>query len=174
MKIEKKYIVAGAIMLGSISLGLLYLQFQKMKDFCLSMKQIQVINFAWTAANINMYINFRNKSKFKMTLFSQEYIIYLNDKFVAKVSNTVPQIVLANAISVLSAKLEFNPRDVLQTLKMNITDLLLNPDKINIKIAINVEAGIGILKFSVPYNYITTLKELTTSSTPNDQSSTKC
>lgn len=172
-KLQKKHFIAGGIMIFSVSAAFLYLQFQKIKEYCIGVTKISIVKFTWTSADIDLFLKFVNRSKFKITLFSQQYNVYINNKPVLKVSNSTTQIILPQAPSPLSVKLQFSPKDILATLKMNSTDLITSPDKINIKISALLTAGIGFLKFDIPYDYNTTLKEMMTSSEPNS-SSTKC
>ena len=167
MKIEKKYVVAGAIMLVSITAGLLYLQYQKFQEWCIGVTKIGLNSFTWTAADIDLFIFFRNKSSLKITLFSQEYVVFLNDKQVAKVSNAVPQTLAPNSDSPLAVKLQFSPKDALAIVQMNIGDLIAHQDKINIKISMKFTVGLYFIKTTIPFDYISTLKEMTTSSDPN-------
>lgn len=173
MKIERKYVIAGAIMLGSITLGLLYLQIQKFKQFCIGLKQIKYNSFTWTKADLDLFITFRNRSNFKLTIFSQQYLVYLNDKQVLKVSNAIAQNINPTSDSVLSAKLTFSPKEALEAIKMNISDLLTRPEQVIIKINVQVTVGIGIIKFDIPYDISMSLKDMM-SGKGNDSHSIKC
>ena len=171
MKIEKKHVVAGAIMLVSITAGLLYLQYKKIMDWCINITRINLNSFKWEAADIDLYITVRNKSSVKVNLISQEYNVYINDKFVSKISNSTPQVLAPNSDSPLAIKMEFSPKNTFALLGMNVSDLLLHPENINIKItmSLKVSVKIGFLNVggTIPFDYVTNLKEMTTSSNPN-------
>ena len=164
-----------AIGLGAVSIGLTwaYWQFQKIKDYCISMNRIKLKGFSFTYVDMDLYMNFLNKSKLNLSIISQEYLVYLNNVFVSKISNIVPQAVKPNSISIVSAKIQFSPKKVLETLKKSAIELATSPETIKVKISANMKIGYGILKFNVNYDYNTNLKELLLSETPNS-SAKKC
>ncbi len=88
----------------------------------------------------------------------------------AKVSNSVPQVINPTSESTLSVKLQFSPKDTLSALQMNLVDIAMNPDKINIKVSAILKVGVGIMKFTVPFDYTATLKQLMTKTPPSGDS----
>jgi LEA14-like dessication related protein len=170
---NKKYIIAGLIGTVTILGAIAYLQFQKIKDYCLSINKIKLNGFGLNGVDIDLFMNFVNKSELKLKLLSQTYLVYINDIGVAKISNSVPQVINPSSSSVVSAKLQFNPKQVLGVINKNAIDLAKNADSIKIKFIINMKVGFGILSFNVNQEYLTNLKELLSSSEPNGASK-KC
>lgn len=170
---NKKYVIAGLIGAVTITGALLYLQFQKIKDYCISINKIKLNGFSLNSVDIDLFVNFINKSKLKLKLLSQTYLVYINEIGVAKISNAVPQEIRPLSTSVLSAKLQFNPKQVLGVINKNAIDLTKNPESIKIKIIMNMKISFGILNFNVNQEYLTNLKEILSSTQPNN-SSEKC
>lgn len=169
----RTYIIAAAIGVVTIAGAFIYLEYEKLKQYCLSVKSIKLNSFNITGIDIDLILNFVNKSKFALTLFSQEYLVYMNDSFVTKISNAIPQNIKPLSTSQLTVKLQFNPQTALSVLQANISNILNKSSAVNIKITMNVKVGIGIFKFNIISDYLTTLKEITSSSNPNN-SANKC
>ncbi len=169
---KKVFIVIG---LGAISVfaAIAYVQLQKIKEYCVSLKKIKLKSFNMTNADIDVYFNFLNSSSLKLLLIRQEYFVYVNKTFVSKISNARAQEIKHNSTSVLSAKLQFSPQKVFETLKINALGLISSPRTVEVKIVSKMRIGYGILKFNITYDYITTLQELLTSEEPNSTSK-KC
>ncbi len=168
-----KALLLGAGVAAVIGGVYLYEQLNKLTNYCISVKKVRLNKFATTSADIDLSLNFVNSSKLLITLYSQEYIVYLNDAFVSKVSNAVKQDIKPESASILNVKLQFNPKDAVKIASANIVDLLTKPDNVSIKISSSLNVGVGPGKFKIKYDYVTTLKELTTSSDPNP-SAPKC
>jgi len=151
----------------------LYEQYNKLMDYCISPKKIKLNRFTRTQADIDVVLNFFNKSNLTIDLYEQEYNVYLNGSFVTKVSNSITQQIKAKAGSELAVKLQFNPEDAIKIAAANIVELLTAPDTVKIVIATKLIAGVKGIKFPIKYDYKTTLKELMTTSEPNS-SAQKC
>ncbi len=173
MKLQKKHIIAGTIGLITISGALLYLQFQRLKEYCVSVNKIKLNGFSAKKCDIDLVLNFVNKSSLKLTIYSQQYLVYVKNSFVTKVSNAIPQTIKPNSTSLLAVKLQFVPEKILNIAKTNILEILTKPETTTIKIATTMKVGFGIFKFNVNFDYVTTVKELMTSSDPNN-SANKC
>lgn len=170
---KRKYIIASIIGALIITGALLYLQLQRIKDYCIKVKKIKLKGLSIDNADIDLYLDFVNKSKLNLTIISQEYLVYINDKFVIKISNAIPQPIKANSSSEIGVKIQFSPKKIFDILKINAVSLASSPQTVQVKIETKMKIGYGILKFGVNYDYITNLKELLTSSEPNS-STNKC
>lgn len=170
---KKQVLIAFGFGAISIALALAYLQFQKIKDYCISVNKIKLKHFDFNNADIDLYMNFVNKSSLNLSIVRQEYLVYINDAFVTKISNAITQSIKANSISVVSAKIQFSPKQILSVLKLNAATLAVSPDTVKVKISANMKIGYGILKININYDYVTTLKELLTSEQPTS-SAKKC
>lgn len=160
MKIEKKHIVAGVIGIVSISAAVLYWQYKKLMDYCISLNKIMLKEFNLSKANIDLYLNFKNNSSIKLEIISQEYTVSINDKEVVKAGNANLLTVAPNSTSVLSVNVAFSPQKLINTISSLAADLLLNPQKINITIAVKVKVKLWAFTISIPYEFKSTLKDM--------------
>lgn len=172
-KIQKKYIIAGLIGILTITGAALYLQYKKLMEYCISFKGVKIVYLGIDNIIFDLYLNFLNKSAIKINIVSQEYKVYLNDKLVSTVDSDKPQVIEPKAKSVISVNVKFNPRQVLTA--VNVNELLLNREKIRLKVDTKIKVALGFIKISIPYVYETTLKELTSGSGTNTSTeNTKC
>ena len=160
MKLEKKHIVAGVIGIVSISAAVLYWQYKKLMDYCISLNKIMLKEFNLSTANIDLYLNFKNNSAIKLEIISQEYTVLINDKEVVKAGNSNSLSVQPNSTSVLSVNIGFNPSKLINIIGGLAKDIVLNPQSVNITIAIKVKVKLWAFTISIPYEFKSTLKDL--------------
>lgn len=172
---HKKYIIAGGIAVVSIAASAAYLQYKKLMNYCIGFKSVKIKTLTEQKVDFDVFMNMRNNSNVKIEIESQEYNVYLNDKFVTKASNAITQTIAPESLSVVGVNVQFNPKEVFSILKLNFRDLLLNRDKIRIKIDVKLKVKLWFFTVNIPYVYETNLKEMTAPSqttTPNN--SGKC
>jgi len=160
MKIEKKHIVAGVIGIVSISAAVLYWQYKKLMDYCISLNKVMLKEFNLSKANIDLYLNFKNNSAIKLEIISQDYVVSINDKEVVRAGNEKLLTILPNSTSILSVNVGFSPQKLINTIGSLATDILLNPQKINVTIAVKVKVKLWAFTVSIPYEYKSTLKDM--------------
>lgn len=160
MKLEKKHIVAGVIGIVSISAAVLYWQYKKLMDYCISLNKIMLKEFNLSTANIDLYLNFKNNSAIKLEIISQEYTVLINDKEVVKAGNSNSLSVQPNSTSVLSVNIGFSPSKLINLIGGLAKDIVLNPQRVNITIAIKVKVKLWAFTISIPYEFKSTLKDM--------------
>lgn len=160
MKIEKKHIVAGVIGIVSISAAVLYWQYKKIMDYCISLNKIILKEFNLSKANIDLYLNFKNNSSIKLDIISQEYTVSINDKEVVKAGNANSLTVVPNSTSVLSVNVAFSPQKLINTIGSLAGDIMLNPQKIMVVVNVKVKVKLWAFTISIPYEFKSTLKDL--------------
>lgn len=160
MKLQKKHIVAGVIGIVSISAAVLYWQYKKLMDYCISLNKIMLKEFNLSKANIDLYLNFKNNSSIKLEIISQDYTVFINDKEVVKAGNASLLTVAPNTTSVLSVNIGFSPQKLINTIGGLAGDILLNPQKINVTISIKVKVKLWAFTVSIPYEFKSTLKDM--------------
>lgn len=164
MKIQKKYIIAGAIAVVTVAGALAYLQYRKIMDYAMRFKSIKIKKLSATLFDFDLSLWFLNKSDLKFVINSQSYSVYLNDHFVTKLVNYGDTVILPKKESPLSLNVKFNPQDALKTININAVDLIAHPEKVNIKIDMKMKVSMWGLPISIPYVYQSTLKEMMSSS----------
>lgn len=160
MKLEKKHIIAGVIGIVSVSAAVLYWQYKKLMDYCISLNKITLKEFNLSKANIDLYLNFKNNSAIKLEIISQEYVVSINDKEVVTAGNANSLVVAPNSTSVLSVNIGFSPSKLINTIGSLAGDIILNPQKINITIGLKVKVKLWAFTISIPYEFKSTLKDM--------------
>lgn len=160
MKLEKKHIVAGVIGIVSISAAVLYWQYKKLMDYCISLNKVMLKEFNLSTANIDLYLNFKNNSAIKLDIISQEYSVSINDKEVVKAGNSNSLSVQPNSTSVLSVNIGFSPSKLINIIGGLAKDIVLNPQSVNVTINVKVKVKLWAFTISIPYEFKSTLKDM--------------
>jgi LEA14-like dessication related protein len=158
MKIEKKYIIAGALGVVSIALALGYLQYKKLMNYKIVFKNLKVKTLSPTNIAFDIFLNFTNKSSLKFDIIEQQSKIYINGKFVSDVVNNAVNTIEPNSTSIIGANISFNPTTVLSSLNKSYASILINPSSISIKVDLKMKVKLYGIKISIPFVYEDTLK----------------
>lgn len=156
----KKIIIASGLGLVSIALLAAYLQLEKLKNYVIKFKRIKINKVAYNLFNFDLFLNFENKSDFNFAITSQKYNVYINNVFVTKIENSLPIQIKAKAVNVIGLNVQFNPKDILNKLGVNLLSLVAHTDKINIKIDIKMKVKWKLFSFDVPFIYEDNLKSM--------------
>ncbi len=173
MKLEKKHYIAGAIGLVTISGALLYLQYKKLMDYCLSFKGLTLKKLSLKDSEIDIFLNFKNKSAIKVNVISQDYIAYINNVKVATFSNKKEFVIEPKTTSILPLNVKFQPIKLVNSLKSLTTDFLLKPETIYLKVACDIKVKLWLFTISIPYEYVTTVKDLMADNQQNKSTAQK-
>jgi len=173
MKLEKKHYIAGAIGLVTISGALLYLQYKKLMDYCLSFNRFALKKLSLRDAELDIFLNFKNKSAIKINIVSQDYVAYLNDKKIATFSNKNLVVIEPKATTVLPLNVKFQPIKLVNSLKSLATDFMLKPETVILKVKCYIKVKFWFLNLSIPYEYVTTIKDLMTDNQTNKSTAQK-
>jgi|694.fasta_scaffold03477_29 LEA14-like dessication related protein len=156
----KNYLIIGGISVVTVAGAFLYWQFLKIKDYVIKFKRISVNKIAVNNLDFNIYLYLENKSNIKYTINKQEYSVYINDVFVSKIVNYAPNEIKAKSVNDIGVNVVVNPSKVIDKLKGVGMDFLLRPEKVKVKIDINLKVSVSIFKLNIPYVFESTLKEL--------------
>jgi len=160
MKIEKKHIIIGIIGLFTITGAILYAQYRRLMNYTIKFKNVKFNQLTATLLNFDLFINFTNNSDLKFDISEQDYKVYLNDKLVTKLVNMGTTTIMPKSTSVIPVNVKFNPTEVLNLLGKNWAAILLHPETINIRVEVKLKVSLYGIKFSIPYVYNSTLKEM--------------
>ena len=167
MKIDKKYLIAGAIGLVTITGALLYLQYKKLMNYVIKLKTLKVKTLTANSVVFDIFLNFTNNSNLAFDIIEQDYKVYLNDELVTKMVNRSTNHISANKTngvdtskSVIGVNVSFNPTKVLQMLGKNWVSILVHPETIRLKVDVKLKVSLYGIKFSIPYIYEGTLKSI--------------
>ena len=159
-QIQKKYWIAGLIGLVSVTGAYLYFQINKILDYTLNFKGIRNVKFDKNA-NISFTIQYeyQNKANIDVTLDSQEYEVYINNQYLTTLKNVIPNTLSGSKPSLIEVNLNIT-KDDFKKIKLNWVQLLLQPEKIEIKTIMKWKVRYGLLRFPFQYPYIVSLKEV--------------
>jgi len=158
----KKWLIVGTLGVISVALALGYLQYKKLMNYTIKLKGFSLKTLTFKLINFDLFINFTNNSDLKFVISDQEYKVYLNNQFVTKLANKNDVVIGAKSTSIIPINIQFDPSSVLQLLGQNALTILASPNKITLKVDIKLKVALYGIKFSIPYVYESTLKELIT------------
>ena len=160
MKIEKKYLVAGLIGLVTITGATLYLQYQKLMNYTIGLKRVKINKLSLSGFDIDLFLNFENKSDLKFTIEKQKYAVYVNGVYLTTMVNDLPNEILPKSVNVLGMNMKESGKDVVGKLKSLIT-ALASSDKVMVKIVTTMKVKYGFISLSFPpFTYENTLKNM--------------
>jgi LEA14-like dessication related protein len=160
MKIEKKHIIVTSIALLSFTAAALYWQYKRLTDSCINLNKIVMKKLTLQEVDLNLFLNFKNKSNIKIDILSQDYKVYINEKEVVKASNSVNQIILPKTESILGVNVNFKPNKLIDTISGLATNFALAPQKVIIKVKIDIKVKLWLFTIAIPYEYVVTLSDL--------------
>jgi len=154
----KKYIIAGSLAVVSVALMAAYLQYKKLMNYVIKVRSVKVKSVSISNINLDLLLNFINKSSVTFTIKNQKYDVYINGSLAAKLKNDVPVLITKESENPLLINVSINPKSVFDKNKINAADFLINQDKIIIKVDIKLQVKIWLLTFNIPYVYEESLK----------------
>ena len=156
----KKYIIGGAIGVVSLTCAFAYFQYQKIMDYVIGFKKMKVNSASLNNIDLDLFLNFTNKSNLKFTIKEQDYSVYVNDVYITKLVNYSSTLINANSTSPITLNVKFNPQTVAKTLGSNIINMMSNLGQMKLRIDMKLKVSIYFITVSIPYSYVTTLKEI--------------
>lgn len=158
-KIEKKWIIAGAIGIVTIVGAVIYLQIRKIMQNTFSYKSVRVKSLSGGVFDFDVFFNYFNKSDVTFTLKKQTYDIFINNVYITTLSNVLDNVVKANTTSTIGVNVNLNMKEISK--KISGLNLLSGGDKTLIKLDMKFKVRVGFITFTVPYVYEDTLKNMT-------------
>lgn len=162
MKIEKKYIVAGAIGVVTLTGAALYLQYRRLMDYSASVKNIKVNSFQQNNVDIDLILSLLYKANISFEILEQTYVVYINNKPVTTVTGK-KQIKISKGENDIPVNIKFDPEASLKSLggTSGILGMLTNINKIRLKVEIRLKVRLfGLIPVSIPYTMEKTVQEL--------------
>jgi LEA14-like dessication related protein len=166
MKINKKWVIAGAIGLVTVAGALAYLQFKKIMDYTLKFVKLKVNKISANLIDLNVYLLLENKSSVEYTIKSQEYSVYINDNLVTKIENQSSSVIKPKSFNEIGLNVKFNPTDVLKKIgAQGVIGSLLSPEKTIIRIDMKLKISFYGITLKIPFSYVTNMKEINSKKT---------
>ena len=158
-KIEKRVWITGLIALVSITGAYMYSQVMKILDYTLDFKGMRDVKFDKNGISFKIWYEYKNKANITITLATQEYDVYINNKYLTTLKSNIPNVLDGSIASNILIDVNLTPADF-KKLDMNIAQVLVAPKSIEIKTIMKWKVKYGFLKFPVTYPYIVNLKEV--------------
>ena len=160
MKLEKKYLIAGLIGVVTIAGALAYLQYKKLMNYTIKLRNIVVKSANLSSLNFDLFLNFENKSSISFEILSQTYDVYINDTLISKLKGKEVVKIQPKSTSVIPLKVNIKPSDILNKLGKGTLNLIANFG--NNKLKVNVKLQVKLYGFTVniPFVYESTISEM--------------
>ena len=160
MKLEKKYLIAGLIGVVTIAGALAYLQYKKLMNYTIKLRNIVVRSANLSSLNFDLFLNFENKSSISFEILSQTYDVYVNDTLISKLKGKEVVKIQPKSTSVIPLKVNIKPSDILNKLGKGTLNLIANFG--NNKLKVNVKLQVKLYGFTVniPFVYESTISEM--------------
>lgn len=160
MKIQKKHIIAGLIGLVTISGATLYLQYKRLMNYTIGLNRLKINKLSLQGLNLDIFLNFNNKSTLKFTIEKQKYDVFVNNVYLTTLENNLPNNIAPNSTSVIGVNIDVDRK----LIALRLRDAILtfaNTDKTIVKIVTKLKVKYGIFSISFPpYTYQDTLKNM--------------
>lgn len=158
-KIEKRVWITGLIALVSITGAYMYSQVMKILDYTLDFKGMRDVKFDKNGVSFKILYEYKNKANITITLATQEYDIYINNKYLTTLKSNIPNVLDGSKVSPILIDVNLTPADF-KKVDLNLAQVLVAPKSVEIKTIMKWKVKYGILKFPVTYPYIVNLKEV--------------
>ena len=158
---DKKYLIAGAIGLVTITGAFAYLQYKRLMNYVIKVGKITINKISLNNIDFNLILNFYNKIDISFDIKNQMYDIYLNNVFIAKVQNQSTNKINAKSVSQIGLNIKFDPSKAVKKLGVGTLDLLSKPDKIMLKVDIKLKVKLYMFTINLPFVFESSLKDLT-------------
>jgi len=160
MKIERKYLIAGLIGVVTIAGALAYLQYKKLMNYTIKLRNIVVRNTNLSSLNFDLFLNFENKSSISFEILSQTYDVYINDVLISKLKGKEVVKVQPKSTSVIPLKVNIKPIDVLNKLKKDTLSLIANFGNNKLKVDVKLQVKLYGFTVNIPFVYESTINEM--------------
>lgn len=146
----------GAIILGGVvtTSYYLYRQFSKLKDVCTSFERVQLNKLSVRRISMTIFMAIRNKSSIGATVYNQNYLVFVNNKEVAKISNSSKVVVPPKGKVVMPINVDVDFDSLKKFKAADIVGFISDKSNVKIKISgsFSVKTEVGDIN-NFPINY---------------------
>lgn len=136
-------------------------QYKKMLSNKVDINSFKVTDISLNNIGIEVFFNYFNNTDIKITLVSQKYDIYLDDKFVASLINDSTNVIKPNTTSVIGVRGEFDLMKISKNLNINPIKLFLLPKNQRVRIDMKLKVKLLFFNVTIPFSYEDSVKNLT-------------
>ena len=160
MKLEKKYLIAGLIGIVTIAGAFAYLQYKKLMNYTIKLRNIVVRSANLSSLNFDLFLNFENKSSISFEILSQTYDVYVNDVLISKLKGKEVVKIQPKSTSVIPLKVNIKPSDILNKLGKGALNLIANFGNNRLKVNVKLQVKLYGFTFNIPFVYESTISEM--------------
>lgn len=102
---------------------------------------------------INVVYDYVNNMDVDVNLASQEYKIYMDDKYIQTIKSDTLVVLKAHSTSQIPLDVTLNPKDLYDKLKGNLIAAVGGKQKVKIRVDSKFKVKLGFFKIPVPYSY---------------------
>ncbi len=174
MSIGKVVIVTSMIVGGA---GIIYAfynyvkkQLQQAMSFCYKFSSVKIAKAEKESFIILLTIKIRNQSDIRALLDNYSFEVFINNKFITVINSVTSVDLLANAVSEIPVKIEFNPSKLfnLADVLVLIATALTNKKNFIIRLKGKITASVNFIKIKdLPIDMAMSLEEIMKPADPN-------
>lgn len=150
---KKIAIITTGVLIGLSVTGIfLWQRIKRLLNYELSTKYVRLKTASLTKLQLDVGLNFKNKSDLEIVISKQEYDIYLNDIFLTTLKSDAEQIIYPESISVLNIEVDTNPKQLLSQIP-NKLDVVTNLKEQRLKLVSKLWVKFGMFNLPIKYTY---------------------
>jgi len=155
-------IVGIGALLGLTGLGFwLYSQYSKLMDYTWKIRGYHLNSLGLDKGDINLYLDFTNKSNLKFTIDTNVTDVYMNGKFLTTIKNYSPITIEPNSTTTIGLNVVFNTGDALKVVGNNFQDIIAKSPNVKVKMDILLNVTLYGIPFKIPIVVDTNLHDMT-------------
>jgi len=141
----------GALLVGT---GVyVFFQVKKLLKYSISLNKTEIKSFSKNKVDLDLYLNFVNKSDLKIELVKQKYDLYLNGAYITTIRNDSPNLLEPHSTNILSLAVKFNPMQLKSRLPISLLQLVTNFKKQKIRVDFTFYVKFGPFTIPIPYSF---------------------
>jgi LEA14-like dessication related protein len=160
MKLERKYLIAGLIGLVTITGAIAYIQYKKLMNYTIKLRNIVVRSANLSSLNFDLFLNFENKSSVAFEILSQTYDVYINNDLISKLKGKEVVKIAPKSVNVIPLKVNIKPSDVLNKVGKDALSLIANFGNNRLKVNVKLQVKLYGFTVNIPFVYESTISEM--------------
>ncbi len=152
-------------------------EMQLAMSFCYKFSKVKIVKASKDQFIINLTIKIRNQSDLRINLQNYSFEVYINGKFITVISSVSSVDLLANAVSELPVRIEFNPQKLFNIADVTklIATALTDQNNFKIQLKGKIAAAINFIKIKdLPIDMTMSLAEIMKPADPNAPAKLDC
>lgn len=145
MRKEGKIIIVSLIASLLAVITYILIQLAKISKAPFKYAGVKINKVSFQRIEITVFLKLVNEGSLSVTVSDQEYDVFLNDKFISHLKNSVPYKIKPGT-NIMPLDVFINTTDVLKAGWSNLSQLLLDKSKVNISLKGGYDLKIGFIR----------------------------